>query len=193
MAAKVIPDLNKQILSLAAAFLAFAALGCSAPPANSPSPKAPVQTATPAAQSPASSPTSQASTATPATVSLAPNSEFDKAKAQTGYEEVKKIGKSPLADKADAAGKGQALFLANCALCHGETGIGNGPGGEAFDPKPRNLTDIKEYRYGNGELGIFRTAKFGIEGTGMIGWGDARLTDEEIWQTTAYVRAQQKP
>jgi len=170
---------KQQILKLAGAFLAFAAIGCSAPPpAKSPSPKA--QTATPVV------------VGTP-TVALAPDSEFDKAKDQKGYEEVKKLGKSPLTDQLDAARKGQKVFAENCVICHGETGIGNGPGGEALDPKPRNFTHVKEYKFGNGELGIFRTAKYGSQGTGMVGFGDGRLTDEQIWQAAAFVRCLQKP
>ncbi len=35
--------------------------------------------------------------------------------------------KSPLAGRADAVAKGQTLFRANCARCHGPDGKGNGP------------------------------------------------------------------
>lgn len=33
------------------------------------------------------------------------------------------------------------MFKTVCAVCHGETGMGNGPGAANLDPKPRNYTD----------------------------------------------------
>lgn len=34
-----------------------------------------------------------------------------------------------------------AYFKMKCAVCHGEGGLGDGPGGAALNPKPRNFTD----------------------------------------------------
>lgn len=46
---------------------------------------------------------------------------------------------------ASAAGgrtpRAQELYTAKCAVCHGPTGAGNGPGAAALDPKPRSLRD----------------------------------------------------
>jgi mono/diheme cytochrome c family protein len=41
------------------------------------------------------------------------------------------------------AADGAAYFTANCVVCHGEGGKGDGPGAAALDPKPRNFTDAK--------------------------------------------------
>src|SRR5687768_1637477 len=38
-----------------------------------------------------------------------------------------KTEKSPVTSQADAARRGKALFLSNCARCHGPEGKGNGP------------------------------------------------------------------
>jgi cytochrome c553 len=35
----------------------------------------------------------------------------------------------------------QTTFKTICAVCHGESGLGNGPGAAALNPKPRNYTD----------------------------------------------------
>jgi cytochrome c553 len=35
----------------------------------------------------------------------------------------------------------RTLFKTLCATCHGEDGLGNGPGAAALTPKPRNYTD----------------------------------------------------
>jgi cytochrome c553 len=39
------------------------------------------------------------------------------------------------------AEEAQTTFKTVCAVCHGETGVGNGPGAASLTPKPRNYTD----------------------------------------------------
>ena len=36
---------------------------------------------------------------------------------------------------------GEQVVKERCVLCHGESGKGDGPGGAALNPKPRNWTD----------------------------------------------------
>lgn len=42
---------------------------------------------------------------------------------------------------ADAKGEAEQMFRSRCIVCHGEKGLGNGPGAAALNPKPRNYTD----------------------------------------------------
>ena len=42
-------------------------------------------------------------------------------------------------EAADSA-KGQEVYNTYCALCHGPTGLGDGVGAAALDPKPRDLS-----------------------------------------------------
>jgi cytochrome c553 len=42
---------------------------------------------------------------------------------------------------ASPAEQAQTTFKTVCATCHGEGGLGNGPGAAALNPKPRNYTD----------------------------------------------------
>ena len=116
---------------------------------------------------------------------------FDKASSQKGYDDVKKLGKNPHAGDAAATAKGKELYSSNCVSCHGESGMGDGPAGMALDPKPRNQTDKAEYKYGTGDLAIFRTIKYGIEGTGMAPMG-AKLSDDEVWMIVNHVKTLQK-
>lgn len=51
----------------------------------------------------------------------------------------------PAGDKAASPASGRAegnkLFKQKCAVCHGENGMGDGPGSAALDPKPRAFGD----------------------------------------------------
>ena len=40
-----------------------------------------------------------------------------------------------------SADRGQKLYLDNCQACHGESGRGNGPKANQFDPKPVDLLE----------------------------------------------------
>jgi mono/diheme cytochrome c family protein len=42
---------------------------------------------------------------------------------------------------AEAMAEAQAKYDSTCATCHGKSGIGDGPGAVALNPKPRNYTD----------------------------------------------------
>lgn len=55
---------------------------------------------------------------------------------------------TPAADTMAAPGAGEVSLAVGeqvvkerCILCHGESGKGDGPGGAALNPKPRNWTD----------------------------------------------------
>lgn len=171
---------TKSLIS--AGMLALLAAGCSSPPNN--------PTASATTSSGVTTPAAPVSVLTPS-VQVAPDLEFDKAKAQKGYAEVKKLGKNPLAADVAATQAGATLFATNCASCHGPEGHGDGPAGMSLNPKPRNLSQLSEYRMGKGDLAIFRTIKYGVDGTGMAPW-EGRMTDEECWKVANFVRTLQK-
>ena len=93
--------------------------------------------------------------------------------------EVTKETKNPLTDLAAASAKGKPLYDQNCAFCHGATGASEG----AFEPKPPTLNAGDVTQDPDGE--IFLTVK---NGKGKSMPAQKRLTDEQIWQVTAYVR-----
>jgi mono/diheme cytochrome c family protein len=39
--------------------------------------------------------------------------------------------------------RGRTLYKVNCTPCHGDQGKGDGPAAAAYDPKPRNHTDLE--------------------------------------------------
>ena len=192
---------NQFACSIVSGLLLATAYGCSSGPAPGPS----ASTATPPGATPPRPSPTQVAVATPAVAaSGAPKTGgipkpsaagalaegYDKASGQDGYDDVKKMTSNPFLGDSAAMEKGKGLFAANCASCHGEAGKGDGPAGAVLEPKPRNFTAKAEYKYGTGDLALFRTGKYGVKGTGMAGW-DGRMSDEEIWQTVNYIKTLQ--
>lgn len=84
----------------------------------------------------------------------------------------------------EAADEGADVFESNCQTCHGPQGHGDGPAGQALDPRPRNLAEIQEDA---GDDFLFWRIREGKPGTSMVAWKGI-LTDEQIWQTVSFIR-----
>jgi mono/diheme cytochrome c family protein len=84
----------------------------------------------------------------------------------------------------DAAAAGADVFHTNCATCHGPEGHGDGPAGQALEPKPRNLADIQAAA---GDDFLFWRIREGKAGTSMVAWKGI-LTEEQIWQAVSFIR-----
>src|SRR5688572_14105231 len=74
----------------------------------------------------------------------------------------------------DAADAGAEVFRTNCATCHGPQGHGDGPAGQALEPKPRNLASIQAAA---SDDFLFWRIREGKLGTSMVAWKGI-LTDE---------------
>lgn len=85
---------------------------------------------------------------------------------------------------ADAAAAGAEVFRANCEMCHGPQGHGDGPAGQSLEPKPRNLVNIQAAA---GDDFLFWRIREGKPGTSMVAWKGI-LTDEQIWQAVSFIR-----
>ncbi|WP_299986088.1 c-type cytochrome [uncultured Pontibacter sp.] len=77
---------------------------------------------------------------------------------------------------AGALESGKAIYLQNCAACHGQAGEGTvGP----------NLTD--EYWIHGGDVNdIFKTVKFGVPSKGMVPW-QGKLTKDQMLEVSSYI------
>jgi len=86
-----------------------------------------------------------------------------------------------------AADDGAQVFRTNCEVCHGPLGHGDGPAGQALDPRPRNLAELQTK---TGDDFLFWRVREGKPGTSMVAWKGI-LTDEQIWQAVSFIRTLQ--
>lgn len=90
--------------------------------------------------------------------------------------------------RASGTASGPAVYTANCALCHGDDGRGQGEASIGLEPPPADFTD-GEWKTGDGSLAAIRnTIENGSPGTAMIGW-KGTLTDAEIDAVARHVQA----
>ncbi|MGB8647746.1 MAG: cytochrome c [Anaerolineae bacterium] len=88
---------------------------------------------------------------------------------------------------------GQAIFMTNCAECHGSRGDGQGVARPAFGPPPANLTDRAKMSALSPQYLFWRVSEGGrvepyrSQGSIMPAW-KYQLSVDERWQVVAYVR-----
>ncbi|WP_145190957.1 FTR1 family protein [Pseudomonas sp. URMO17WK12:I11] len=81
--------------------------------------------------------------------------------------------------------RGAALYAQNCAICHGDTGAGDGPAGVGLEPAPANLRDSARLD----QLSLFdlyNTLALGIDGTEMPSFAD-QLDERQRWDVAAHI------
>ena len=93
---------------------------------------------------------------------------------------------------ADAAPRGKAVFEAQCAVCHGVAGDGQGPEAHRFFTRPADLTrGIFKFRSTpSGSLptnqDLERTIRDGLPGSGMV--AQEQLSDAEVREIIAHIK-----
>jgi mono/diheme cytochrome c family protein len=98
-------------------------------------------------------------------------------------EEAKKM-KNPVTLTEDSLAAAKAIFLDNCAQCHGDDGKGDGPEAEMYRVKPANFTDAHMMgEMTDGEI-FWKIS----EGRRPMPSFKKRLTEEQRWQLVNFVR-----
>ena len=81
---------------------------------------------------------------------------------------------------------GEQLYVQNCLVCHGETGMGDGPAATGLDPAPAPIGHTTQMLAD--DLVFYRISEGGMEfETSMPAWKDI-LTEEQRWDVIAYIR-----
>lgn len=81
---------------------------------------------------------------------------------------------------------GAKLFKTNCAMCHGEKGMGDGAAGAGLNPKPRNLVEGK-WTQGGGDIEHFKVVTNGIKGSSMASYAHFKVADR--WALVHFIES----
>jgi mono/diheme cytochrome c family protein len=99
-------------------------------------------------------------------------------------EEAKQL-KNPLQPSEAALESAKTIYKNKCANCHGDTGAGDGPDAERYDPLPADFTDTKLMsNVSDGEL-FYKIS----EGRKPMPNFKAKLTEEQRWQLVLLLRS----
>ena len=90
----------------------------------------------------------------------------------------------------DEVASGRALFIRNgCAVCHGESGRGDGQIAASLKPPPRDFRDLTAYKKGSSQEAIALTIKRGVPGSTMRGYPHISAADRRL--IAIYIRSLQ--
>lgn len=92
---------------------------------------------------------------------------------------------NPIPASDESIRKGAAIFIQSCAVCHGNTGKGDGLGAAGLNPKPADLH--ADHVQGNSDGVMFWIISHGREGTAMPPW-DTLLNEEQRWDVVNFLR-----
>jgi copper transport protein len=94
---------------------------------------------------------------------------------------------NPIPLNAESIGAGQVLFSTHCALCHGQTGKGDGPVGVTLNPRPADLTQHAVVGI-HTDAQLFEWITNGFPGSRMPAFKSA-LSDTERWHLVNFIRS----
>lgn len=81
---------------------------------------------------------------------------------------------------------GAKVFAQNCAMCHGDKGLGDGAAGAALNPKPRNLVE-GPWKKGAGLVNHYKTITEGIAGSSMSSYKHLKPVDR--WALVHFIES----
>jgi copper transport protein len=93
---------------------------------------------------------------------------------------------NPMPPNAESLAAGQELFMAKCAPCHGESGLGDGPIGVGLNPRP---ADLRQHAIPgiHTDAQLFEWITNGFPGSQMPAFR-ATLSDTDRWNLVNFIR-----
>jgi mono/diheme cytochrome c family protein len=96
---------------------------------------------------------------------------------------------NPVAADANSLARGQQIYTANCAVCHGGGGLGDGPAAANLDPRPAPISLTAQmlsdaylfYRISEG-------GGFAPFNSAMPAWKD-KLSEQNRWDVLNYIHS----
>lgn len=97
---------------------------------------------------------------------------------------------NPLPQTPATIQRGEAVYAANCASCHGATGAGDGAAARSLTPPPANLAWLSNMPLSRWDPFMYWTIAEGGKplGSGMPSFKDS-LSKSDIWAVIAYIQA----
>ncbi|MCF6184456.1 MAG: cytochrome c [Bacteroidales bacterium] len=95
--------------------------------------------------------------------------------------------KNPFSGNEEAVKIGKKLYKQNCAICHGNKGVGDGLAGMSLKPKPSNLTTAEFNKQTDGAIFWKLT-----EGKSPMPSYKTTFSEKQRWQIVNYLRSIKK-
>lgn len=94
--------------------------------------------------------------------------------------------KNPVPSTAESVARGSELFAMTCAMCHGETGKGDG----RFAPEGSHSANFTDdvWQHGDSDGEIFYTIRNGIGPDFLMDTWQGAISDENIWSLVNYLK-----
>ncbi len=98
--------------------------------------------------------------------------------------------RNPLPANAATLASGRQVYAQNCAICHGESGAGDGPAAQGLNPPPVNLRLTARMPMSRSDGYLYWTIAEGGQpfGTAMPAFKQ-NLSKQQIWAVIAYIQA----
>ena len=97
--------------------------------------------------------------------------------------------KEPWLTSEDLVAHGATVYKTNCAICHGDKGLGDGMAGKGVNPPPRNLVE-GGWKNGGSRIALYETLQKGLEGTSMAAFGHLPKVDR--WALVHWIQSVSK-